>query len=156
MKPSVRLGFGLLLLLLLPEAAASDESEPFVQTHEKQSFLELMKAGQPYDPRIETYWPGLQPGDLPAWEQEQLIRWIQYEWLRELPRPDLDTFLDEIRKAHEAYLYATDDRGIERDSRGNPLALPDQEATRGHVEVCHYLPHHIQDNEDLRHASVCR
>ncbi|UCF99097.1 MAG: hypothetical protein JSV89_06055 [Spirochaetaceae bacterium] len=128
MKPARILGFGLLLLLLLPVVIASDESEPFSQLPEKQTLLELSRVAEPWEMAVRLEAPDLQfsdwlPADLPGWEKQHLLNWIQERWLQSLPRPELAQFIAEIRKAHEAYLLATDDRGmIQRDDRGNPLA----------------------------------
>jgi len=129
MKPTIAVGFGLLLLLFLPCLAASDEPEPFSQFPETQTFPELLHVGQPAEPELPPYSLDLQPSawltaDVPEWEQRRLLRWIQDGWLQSVPRPELGAFIEAIQRVHELYLFATEEGGtILRDDRGNPLAL---------------------------------
>ena len=124
MKPATVLGFALLLLLFISEPATSDESEPpFSQLPEKENLLVFERAelATDLDQWLQTVDPRL--ADLPEWE-ERLLLWLRHEWADSLPRPRLDLFIDEIEKAHEAYVFTTNDSGrILRDAWGNPLVL---------------------------------
>ncbi len=133
MKPATVLGFGLLLLLFISEPATSDESElPFSQLPEKEHLLIFERAEYAGDLDHWLQTVDLLLADLPEWErerfleewEERLLLWLRHEWADNLPRPRLDLFIDEIEKAHEAYVFATNDSGrILRDARGNPLVL---------------------------------
>ena len=129
MKPATVLGFGLLLLLFLPGLAASDEPEPFSQFPEIQTFPQLLYVGQPAEPELPLHSPDLQPAawltaDFAEWEQHRLLSWVRDGWLQSLPQPELGTFIEEIRRVHELYLFATGEGGtLLRDDRGDPLAL---------------------------------
>jgi hypothetical protein len=134
MKPTTVLGFGLLLLLFLPSPAASDEPEPFSQFPNAQTFPQLLYTGQPAEAELPPLSPDQQPStwltvDTPEWEQRRLLHWIRDGWLQNLPGPELGKFIEAIQRAHELYLFATEDGGrILRDDRGNPLALEGAEA----------------------------
>jgi len=139
MKPTTFLGFGLLLLLFLPGLAASDEPEPFTTFPVTKTAPQLLHFGQPARSELPSYLPELQPSawlvaDTPEWEQQQLLQWIEVTWLQSLPQPEIDKFIAEIQRAHELYLFATEEQGgILRDDRGNPLPLERTGAAADHL-----------------------
>ena len=111
MKPTTVLGFGLLLLLFLPGLAASDEPEPFFQFPTTQAFPDPVYPGQPPESDLPRNPLDLQASVLaagiPKWEQQQLSLWIGERWLQSLPQPELQKFIEEIKRAHELYLFKT-------------------------------------------------
>lgn len=120
-------------MLFISEPATSDESEPpFSQLPDKENLLVFERAGLAADLDHWLLAADLQLTDLPEWEreywleewEERLLLWLRHEWADSLPQPRLDLFINEIEKAHEAYVFATNDSGrILRDARGNPLVL---------------------------------
>jgi hypothetical protein len=138
MKPTTVLGFGLLLLLFFPGLAASDEPEPLSQYPLTQAFPDSVYRGQSAEADLFRHSLDLR-GSVPAagvpnWEHQQLSQWIGNRWLQSLPQPELKKFIEEIKAAHEHYLFETGEGGtILRDERGNPLPLEHTGAGADHL-----------------------
>jgi hypothetical protein len=138
MKPATVLGFGLLLLLFFPGLAASDEPEPFFQSPTAHFFPDAVYPGRSREPDLPGNPFDLQDSALtaamPNWERRQLSLWIGEYWLQNLPQPELQKFIEEIKRAHELFLFKTGEGGsLLRDERGNPVSLSPAGAEADHL-----------------------